>query len=119
MRVLQVTTHMNIGGGGNYVPPPTRTPFVTTCHGFFEKRLGRRLFGFWGDAVIAISDAVKESLVSDFNVAAERITRIYNGVDTAKFSAVYSPRELSDFKRLLGLKIDLPVIGTIGRLSPV
>lgn len=96
----------------------TGVPYVTTCHGFFKKRLGRMLFGLWGEKVIAISEPVRKSLIDDFKVAPPRVELIYNGVDIDRFSRVYSDAELADFKRSLGLK-DLPVVGTIGRLSPV
>jgi len=43
-------------------------PHVTTCHGFFKRRLSRRIFQFWGDAVIAISDPVREHLIFDLGV---------------------------------------------------
>ena len=94
------------------------TPYITTCHGFFNKRLGRRLFDFWGGKVIAISGPVKESLVNDFGVKPERIKVIHNGVDVDRFLKAYSPGEIQDIKRALALKA-VPVIGTIGRLSSV
>ncbi|MBI4974604.1 MAG: glycosyltransferase family 4 protein [Candidatus Omnitrophica bacterium] len=93
-------------------------PYVTTCHGFFKKRLGRRLFDLWGEKVIAISEPVKDSLINDFKVAPQRVELIYNGVEIDRFSRDYSSAELSEFKRSLRLK-DGPIVGTIGRLSPV
>ena len=60
-------------------------PFVSTCHGFFKKRLSRKLFGCWGSGVIAISEAVKNHLMTDFGVPEDKITLIHNGIDVNKF----------------------------------
>jgi len=92
-------------------------PYVTTCHGFFKKRL-RSLFDTWGVKVIAISDAVKAHLIEDLSVKEDRIELIYSGVDVDRFSKDYSRDEVDKLKGSIGLN-DGPVIGTIGRLSPV
>lgn len=103
---------------GFFASRMTRVPYVTTCHGFFKRRLGRRLFDFWGDKVIAISQPVRDSLIRDFNIEANRIAVVYNGVDPEKFSKDYPDDYKSELKRRLGIKNGL-VVGTIGRLSPV
>lgn len=96
----------------------TGVPFVTTCHGYFNTRM-RKIFDTWGRKVIAISDAVKKHLAADLGVSDERIALIYSGVDTEKFSRDYSAAEIETIKRSMGLRPSLPVIGNIGRLSPV
>ncbi|MFA5146143.1 MAG: glycosyltransferase family 4 protein [Candidatus Omnitrophota bacterium] len=96
-----------------------KIPYVSTCHGFFKKRIGRRLFDFWGKGVIAISPSVRDSLVKDFGVAPERVELIYSGIDIDRSSNVYSGAEIEGLKRVLGIKEGLPLIGTIGRVSPV
>lgn len=90
---------------------------VTTCHGYFNLR-SRKIFDTWGQKVIAISDAVGEHLKKDLGVDGERIAVIYNGVDPERFSKQYSAEEIGRIKKTLGLG-DGPVVGTIGRLSPV
>ena len=59
----------------------TGIPYVTTCHAFCKRRLGRRLFPAWGDHVIAISDPVKELLVHEFRLKKKKVTTIHNGID--------------------------------------
>lgn len=59
----------------------TGVSYVTTCHSFCKRRLGRRLFPAWGDHVIAISDPVKELLVHEFRLKKKEVTTIYNGID--------------------------------------
>jgi len=95
----------------------TGVPYVTTCHGYFKKR-SRGIVDTWGDKVIAISDAVKDHLINDLGVGADRIAVIYNGVDLDRFSVKYYKEEVTAIRKSLGLT-DGPVIGTIGRLSPV
>lgn len=95
----------------------TGVPYVTTCHGFFKKRL-RKIFDTWGSMVIAISEAVKTHLKEDLGVEEDRIELIYSGIDLNKFSKEYSIGEINKMKESLGLKGG-PIVGTIGRLSPV
>jgi len=92
--------------------------YVATCHGFFNLRIGRRIFKCWGDKTIAISDAVKKHLIDDFKVSPADIALIYNGVEIERFKREFDEEERDSLKRELDL-IDKTVIGAIGRLSPV
>lgn len=92
-------------------------PYVFTCHGFFKTRLGRRIFPCWGDKVIAISEQVKEHLVSDFGLDEKNIALINNGIVIEKFLLPTSNFQLQA-KKKLGLK-DAPVVGIVARLSEV
>jgi len=95
----------------------TGVPYITTCHGYFKKRM-RKIFDTWGIKIIAISDAVKEHLIKDLGVKEDRIELIYSGVDISRFSPGLAPEEILSVKNELGLGKG-PIIGTIGRLSPV
>lgn len=92
-------------------------PYVTTCHGYFKKR-SRGIFDTWGTKVIAISDAVREHLIKDLSVKEDRVVLIYSGVDLSRFTYNYTSSEIQAVKNELKLGPG-PVIGTIGRLSPV
>jgi glycosyltransferase involved in cell wall biosynthesis len=83
-------------------------PHISTAHGFFKKRISRKLFPCWGKPVIAISESVKEHLVRDFKVKEKDIKIIYSGIDVSKFRG--------QKKKDLGLGDSL-VIGIIARLS--
>jgi glycosyltransferase involved in cell wall biosynthesis len=115
-RVTQVTAGLICRFSGK--------PNLSTCHGFFKRRLSRRLFPCWGLKVIAISQAVKEHLIEDFKVKEENISLIHNGIDVDKFRVPACPagRQSSEFraekKKALGLGSG-PVIGIIARLSDV
>lgn len=94
-----------------------RAPYLTTCHGFFKKRL-RGVFDTWGEKVIAISTSVKNHLENDLGVSPDRIRTVYSGIDLRRFSRTYSTEDISRIKKSFGLK-DGYIIGTIGRLSSV
>lgn len=92
-------------------------PFVSTCHGFFKKRLFRRLLPCWGTKIIAISEQVKEHLVRDFGVEPDNIRIVHNGIDVERFR-LKTPDYRLQTKRGLGLG-DGPVVGIVARLSDV
>lgn len=95
----------------------TGAPYVTTCHGYFKKR-SRGIIDTWGVRVVAISDAVKRHLIDDLGVDASRIELIYSGIELERFSRAIRSEEVSAVKKSLGFN-DEPVLGTVGRLSPV
>lgn len=90
---------------------------VSTCHGFFKTRIFRKMFPCWGSKVIAISDAVKEHLMQDFNLDEHNIRVIHNGVDIAK-SKLQNLECRIEIKNKLGLG-DGPLVGIVARLSDV
>ena len=93
--------------------------YVTTCHGFFKsRRLGRRLFSGWGRYVIAVSEAVKKHLLSDFGLDRDRVFLIPNGINFEKFKNTIHDREKALIKKNLGFN-NRPVVGTVSRLVPV
>lgn len=96
----------------------TGIPYVSTCHGFFRPHLGRRIFGFWGERVIAISDAVREHLVNDLKVKKEKVVLINNGIDIKKFDMPVSEKEKNAYRSRIGIKPGF-VVGVVARLSPV
>jgi glycosyltransferase involved in cell wall biosynthesis len=95
-----------------------KLPYVTTCHGFFKKRLGRRLFHCWGRKAVAISRAVKNQLINDFKVDESRIVLIHTGIELDRFIKDVPEEVKAEFKQRWNIN-DVPVVGTIGRLSSV
>ncbi len=93
-----------------YLKRTTKIPYVTTCHGFYRRNIGRQLLPMWGDLTIAISDAVKKHLMIDFFVPENRIRLVPNSIDVANFRV--DPIRL-DTER------PLRKVGIVARLSPV
>ncbi|MFA5038251.1 MAG: glycosyltransferase family 4 protein [Candidatus Omnitrophota bacterium] len=103
---------------GSLLSLATGKPMLSTCHGYFKRRLSRLALPCWGRRVIAISDQVRDHLIYDFDVEAERINLIYNGVEAGKFI----PRSSGEIRRqkgFWGIEAGQKVAGHIGRLSSV
>ena len=90
---------------------------VSTCHGFFKRSLHRKIFPYWGQKVIAISEQVKEHLLKDFNVEESDIRVIHNGIDVEHFRSS-ALKERLEMKKALGLT-QAGVVGIVARLSDV
>lgn len=111
-RVAQVAARL--------VSKKTGIPFVTTCHGFFKPRWFRRVFPCWGSVCIAISEAVREHLVNDLKIKKEKVCLVHNGVEIEKFSPdKFNQQQKQRLKQDYGLAPEIPVIGTVARLSSV
>ncbi len=91
-------------------------PVVTTCHGFYKRRLGRRLIPAWGDYVIAISAPVGDHLRDDFKVPVSKIRMINNGVNLTEIDALYASVNPVEQKKKLGILEEDVVIGVVARL---
>ncbi len=78
---------------------------------WIEGRLLRRV-----DAIVAISEAVKEDLVSKKAAVRENVMVIPNGIDAAEFQI--SARARSAARAALGVPDESPVVGMVGRLDP-
>jgi glycosyltransferase involved in cell wall biosynthesis len=97
---------------------PRETPLVITCHGsdctlaysnswlrpFVRKTFSR------AERVVAVSDYIRRIAV---NLGAQNVEVIYLGVDTEKFRP---PMDKKGLRERMGLPIDSPVVGTLGRL---
>ncbi len=109
-RVTQIIAKMLSGS--------SKTAFVTTCHGFFKRRIFRRAFPCWGTRTIAISDAVRQHLVYDFKLPKESISVVCNGIEIKRFNRLVSSEDKLHIKKEYGLN-NQPIIGIISRLSSV
>ena len=99
------------------VSAATGVPFVTTCHGFYRLRLGRRLVPCWGRRVIAISGAVRRWLLAA-GVPDDRIVTVLNGIDVEPGSWIVDEGALAQFRQAAGLDSG-PVVGIVGRVVQV
>ena len=99
-----------------FISKITKVPFVTTAHGFYKPRIGRKLFGCWGDRVIAISPLVAEDLKTAHGVKEEKIRLVQNSIDAEEFQKRYSQKDPQTMRRELGVPGDAWVVGSISRL---
>lgn len=106
----------------SWVSRKTGVPFVSTAHGFYQRRWGRRIFPGWGRFIIAISDPVKKHLIEDFGLNPERVILVHNGIDISRRGETKGAGQKAEsreqIRKKYGLK-DGPVVGIIARLSEV
>ena len=94
----------------------TGIPYVSTCHGFYKPRLGRRLIPAWGNHVIAISTPVEDSLIHDFKVNPGKTTTIFNAIDIPELVGRYQKKDPDSIRKELNLTDHSTVIGIIARI---
>ena len=97
---------------------PRKTPIVVTCHGsdctlalsnpwlrpLVRKTLSR------AEKVVAVSDYIRRIAIS---LGAQDVEVIFLGVDTEKFRP---PVDKNGLREQMGLPVDRPIVGTLGRL---
>lgn len=87
----------------------TRTPFMTTCHGYYSTHLLSRIMG-WGERVIVISRIIGRHMIDDFKVSPDRIRLVHRGVDLSQFQ--FQPKK--EPRRGRPLRII-----NVGRFTPI
>ena len=92
-------------------------PYVTTWHGIYTPRLGRRLWPCLGERTMAISGQVAEHLRQAFHVPASRVRLVYNGIDTDYYAHRPEAATIQAWRRRWHLPDGQPVIGGIGRCA--
>lgn len=120
-KISLVHTHLYDGGKyGRIAARMAKTPaIVHTVHNVYVKRrtkyhLINRALSLFTDRIIAVSEAVKESVVHYDRINREKIQVIYNGIDFTKFDG---PVSTSDVRSELGIRPEEMVIGVIARLE--
>ncbi|MBI4358881.1 MAG: glycosyltransferase family 4 protein [Candidatus Omnitrophica bacterium] len=94
----------------------SKIPFVSTCHGFYKRRLGRRILPAWGNHVIAISKPVEESLLKDFHVRRTAVSTIFNAIDIIDLIKRYREKNPEAVRQELNLPKSSRVIGIVARV---
>jgi glycosyltransferase involved in cell wall biosynthesis len=91
-------------------------PYVTTAHGYYKKRLSRRVFGFWGRRVIAVSPLVAEALRETHGVDPARIRVVPNAVDGEDLRRRLSAADRAAARRTFGFDERSFVLACVSRL---
>lgn len=94
---------------------------IMTEHGWSPKR--GRVGVIWdraniafADRVVAVSEATREIRIKKWKTPAHKVVTIPNAVEV---DAPLSAQEVTEKKISLGLPLDVPVAGIIGRLHPI
>lgn len=120
-KVHLVHTHLYDGGKyGRLAARLAGVPaIVHTVHNIYVKRrtkhhwINRGLSRFT-DRFIAVSGAVKESMVQYDHISPEKIQVLYNGIDLTQMDVSEDRKEI---RKALGIKPDEVVVGVIARLE--
>lgn len=97
----------------------TGVKVVTTAHGFYRRKLGRRLCPAWGDMCIAISGPVAETLRDQYGLKNTAVKVIHNAIDIDEWDKRNANWNKQDAKASFGFGKDDKVIGIIARLEKV
>jgi len=87
---------------------------VTTVHGEFSVAFPFNRLSNWGDRVFAVSEDLKDYLLTHYKVKEEAISLTVNGIDTNKFSP---DADAGGLVEELGLSPDTQKIVSISRLD--
>lgn len=99
-----------------FISKLTGVPALSTAHGFYTPRIGRRLFPAWGERVIAISSLVSEDLVNAHRVLPEKIKMVHNAVDLDVFLRRLAQQDRALLRNRYGIPAGACVVGTLSRL---
>ena len=94
----------------------TKVPCVTTAHGYYRPRFGRRLFACWGRRVVAVSPLVAEDLEKVHHVAKSKIRVIFNALDIPSFRRRLLANNAPLLRKEFGIPEKAFVIGSVSRL---
>lgn len=94
---------------------------VASVHNVYtrDKKLHRRIINRFlakfTDKIIAVSEEVKRDILKYDKIPEDKVQVIYNGVDLNAFNQSFDKKQI---KKKLGINPDdVPVIGTVGRLT--
>ena len=120
-KVDVVHTHLYDGNKyGRLAGRLARVPgLISHYHNVYARRrikyhLINRVLSTLNDRILAVSQAVKESVVRYDRISPEKIEVLYNGIDPSRFRGGF---EHSDLRRKLGVRPEDFLIGVVARLE--
>lgn len=86
---------------------------VYTIDRKLHRRIINRFLARLTDRVVAVSETVKKDILKYDGLHEDKVMVIYNGIDTGRFSDI----DGNIIRKEFNISYDVPVIGTIGRLT--
>ncbi len=106
------------------VPVIVHTFHGHVFHGYFGPRKTRlfllleRLTGRMADAIITLTDDLRDELADTYRIAPREKFRVVPlGLDLQHFA--HSPRRSGAFRAEWGIPVDAPLVGIVGRMVPI
>jgi len=108
---------LHLGGGATLIATKHNLSFLREHPGWLWRNLLYRLALFFPDLLIAVSDAMRDYLITVYKLHPSRVVRIYNGINVGSFgrSRIKSPDGVS-LRTEYNLSSNDFVVGFIGRL---
>lgn len=100
----------------NFISKLSGIPYITTAHGFYKRRLSRRIFPAWGKRVVAVSALVAEELEKTHKVPKAKVRIVPNAMDVEAFQAKLRRKDPVALRHQFGIENGAFVIGNISRL---
>lgn len=92
---------------------------VASVHNVYtiDRKIHRRIINKFlarcSDKVVAVSETVKKDILTYDGLSEDKVRVIYNGIDTDRFLNING----SLIRSKLGISLEAPVVGTVGRLA--
>lgn len=86
---------------------------VYTIDKKIHRRIINKFLARFTDKVVAVSETVKKDILKYDGLTEDKVSVIYNGIDTNKFLNANGNRVRAE----LGISSEAPVVGTVGRLT--
>jgi len=121
IQIIQ-TFHTNADLFGTVLGQLTGVPIIVSSRrdmGFtrnFRNHLSYKFINFFIDGVICVSEAVKNFTLKKEGIPKNKLTVIYNGVDTSLFNKDIN---IVSVKSSLNLSISAPTIGMLANFNPI
>jgi len=93
-------------------------PSLNTRHGRTPERAHRLVWAL-ADRVVAVSEDARRELLRHNRIADHKLHVILNGIDLSGFAEGRRSEAVAPARARLGLPLDAPVVGTVGRLAAV
>jgi glycosyltransferase involved in cell wall biosynthesis len=110
--------HRNAGYFAELLCRRKHIPYVVTVHDPWHATPFKKSHGKVFRRLIAVSDFLKQVLITRFHVPAERIRTIHNGVDPSRFEGI-AHAEAARFRSAFRVGADEIVLSQISRISKV
>ena len=78
--------------------------------------LGYRFMNSRFDMVLTVSEEVRRFTIAKDNISPEKVTTLYNGLDTQKIHAVNGDRS---YRQLIGVGEEVPLFISVGHIRPI
>jgi len=108
--------HRNAGYFAEVLCRREHIPYVVTVHDPWHATPFKKSHGKVFRHLIAVSDFLKQLLITRFHVPAERICTIRNGIDPSRFEGI-APDEAARFRSVFDVGADEIVLSQISRIS--